>query len=177
MSLIETLGLYIRKISQRIFYKLREIKGSPKSVADGFVTGIAVSFTPFVGFHILIALLIAKTMKQSGLAATLGTIAGNPWTFPVIWYLIWHTGMLFLLKDMPAEPIHFSLFFKELFHALIMLDFKTFLSDIWPVFFPMLIGCIPFCAAIWALMPQFIIRMLNKKSVGGNKNNDTGNRL
>jgi len=177
MSLIKRAGLHLKHFNQKIFNKLKAIQGSPESVAKGFTTGIAVSFTPFVGFHILIALLIAKLSKQNGIAATLGTIAGNPWTFPLIWYATFHTGIFILKKDTPEESIDFGIFFKELYHTAIKLDFNAFLSDIWPVFFTMLVGCIPFCVGIWYFTPRFIIRILKKKVTEGDKINDTGNRL
>lgn len=176
MSLIKRTGLYLKKLNKKIFNKLKAIQGTNESIAKGFTIGIAVSFTPFVGFHILIALLIAKLSKQNKAAAILGTIAGNPWTFPLIWYATWHTGMLFLAKDIPCDHIDFSVFFKELYHTMIMLDFSAFLRDIWPVFFTMLVGCIPFCVGIWCFTPRFIIHMLNAKSAKGDKN-DIGNRL
>jgi len=176
MSLIKEAGLYLKIFNQKMVNKLKAIKGTPESIAKGFTTGIAVSFTPFVGFHILIALLIAKLSKQNKIAATLGTIAGNPWTFPFIWYATFHIGIFILGKEAPEESIHFKTFFKELYHAVIMLDFNTFLSDIWPVFFVMLIGCIPFCMSIWYFTPRFITRILKKKVAQG-ETNDTGNRL
>lgn len=177
MSLIKRVGLYLKKFNQRIFSKLKVLRGTPESIAKGFTTGIAVSFTPFVGFHILIALLIAKLSKQNGVAAALGTIIGNPWTFPLIWYATWHTGIFLLGQDAPEDTIHFEAIFKELCHAVIMLDFNLFLRDIWPVIFPMLVGCIPFCIGIWCFTPRFIIHILKTNSLKGDKDNDTGNRL
>lgn len=177
MSPLKTMGLYLKNFNHKIFNKLRAINGTPESVAKGFTTGVAVSFIPFVGFHILIALLIAKITKQSGVAATLGTIAGNPWTFPLIWYATWHTGIFLGISNSAEENINFSLFFKELYHTVIMLDFNTFLRDIWPIFLTMLIGCIPFCIGIWYFTPRLIIPLLKTKSSKGDKNNDTGNRV
>lgn len=177
MSLINRAGLELKTLNQKIVNKLKSIRGTPESIAKGFSTGIAVSFTPFVGFHILIALLIAKISKQNGVAATLGTIAGNPWTFPLIWYATWHTGIFLGVDARNDEDIHFSAFFKELYHTVIMLDFNTFLSDIWPVFLTMLIGCIPFCIGIWFFAPKLIIHILKTKTAKGDKENDTWNRL
>ncbi len=43
-----------------------------------------ISFTPLFGFHILIAMLMAKLMRGNIVAAVLGTLIGNPFTFPFI---------------------------------------------------------------------------------------------
>ena len=96
MSLITKAGLELQKIYQKTVRKLDSLKGTPQSIAKGFATGVAMSFTPFVGFHILLSLMVAKVTKQNGIAATLGTIAGNPWTFPLIWYTTLHTGHFYL---------------------------------------------------------------------------------
>ena len=61
--------------------KLDSLKGTPREIANGFATGVAMSFTPFVGFHLLLSLAVARLAGQNGIAAALGTIAGNPWTF------------------------------------------------------------------------------------------------
>lgn len=169
MSLIEEVGLELQKIYQKTIEKLDSLKGTPKGIANGFATGVAMSFTPFVGFHILLSLIVAKITKQNGIAATLGTIAGNPWTFPFIWYATLHTGHFLLGSDAPKLPVNFKALFSELFHTVIALDFNAFLGDIWPIFFPMLIGCIPFYIVVWLLCSRLIERVLNKKVNGDKK--------
>ncbi len=160
MSLLGKMGLELKKNYHKIIYKLNTLKGTPESIAKGFATGAAMSFTPFVGFHILLSLLVCKITKQNGIAATLGTIVGNPWTFPFIWYATLHTGHLILGREAPKLPINFKVMFNELFHAVISLDFQVFLSDIWPVFLPMLVGCIPFYIVVWLLSFHMIKRVL-----------------
>lgn len=164
MSLIKRLGRGLKNYSLKILSKLDFLKGTPKSIADGFATGAAVSFTPFVGFHILIALMIAKILKQNGVAATLGTIVGNPWTFPFIWWATLHTGNLLLYGEKYPHSVSFAAVFKELFHMVITLDFNGFISDIYPVFIPMLIGCIPFYIVVWYLFSKLIFKSLKKQT-------------
>ena len=176
MSLIKKMGLELQKIYKKIFLKLYSIKGSSKSIAKGFATGVAVSFTPFVGFHILLSLIITKLTKQNSIAATLGTIAGNPWTFPFIWYLTLHTGHFLLSSDAPPLPVDFKVFFKNLFHAVISLDFNLFISDIWPIFLPMLVGCIPYYIIVWWLVSKIIEKSLPSSQYEG-ENNDTRSRV
>ena len=130
-------------------------------VAKGFAYGCAVSFTPFVGFHALIAIGLAALYKQNRTAALLGTLFGNPWTFPLIWYIDWETG-IFLFHNPITPPDDFTVIFKELFAALIKLDFNAFFMDIWPIFKVMLIGCIPYFIAVWLIVPHILEKMLEK---------------
>ncbi|MBR5154132.1 MAG: DUF2062 domain-containing protein [Alphaproteobacteria bacterium] len=166
MSLITKMGLLLHKAYQRLFQKLDSIRGNPKEVAKGFATGVAMSFTPFVGFHILLSLVVAKITKQNGVAATLGTIAGNPWSFPIIWYLTFHTGIMIMGEGNNSLPANFKEFFVKLFHAIISLDFNLFIHDIWPIFLPMLIGCIPYYILVW-----YVISYLVEKSIMKPQNN------
>lgn len=171
MSLIKKAGLGLQKIYQKILFKLDSLKGTPEEIAKGFATGVAVSFTPFVGFHLLICIAITKLTKQNGIAGALGTIAGNPWTFPVIWYLTLHIGDFMLGGFAPKLAVNFKELFSELFHAVIMLDFKAFMTDIWPVFFPMLVGSIPFYIIFWQLSYRLTLKVLlkNTSDKGGEK--------
>lgn len=164
MSLILNLGLKLQKIYKNILNKLNSIKGSKKSVSKGFATGVAMSFTPFVGFHILLSLIVAKITKQNSIAATLGTIAGNPWTFPFIWYLVLHTGNFILRRTYFPKPDELKVFFSKLFHAIINLDFNLFLNDIWPIFLPMLIGCIPYYVLVWLFVSKVVFKAISSKT-------------
>ena len=174
MSLIKRLGRGLKNNSLKILSKLSVLKGSPQSIADGFATGAAVSFTPFVGFHIIISLMVAKMLKQNGVAAVLGTIIGNPWTFPFIWWATLHTGNFLLYGELYPHAVSFTTLFKELFHMVITLDFNGFISDIYPVFMPMLIGSIPFYIVVWYLFSKLIYKSLKKQK---ELSDDTGIRV
>ena len=60
----------------------------------GLATGVAISFTPFIGLHALLAMFISWVIGGSMAAALIGTLFGNPWTFPFIWYLTYEIGQI-----------------------------------------------------------------------------------
>jgi len=64
--------------------RVQRLPGSPHSVALGFGCGVAASFSPFFGFHVLLSILLAWGLRGSMVAAALGTAVGNPLTFPLI---------------------------------------------------------------------------------------------
>ena len=78
-----------------ISLSFQRLKGTPHELALGFSTGVAVSFTPFIGFHALISISLAWAIRGSMAAAIIGTFFGNPWTFPLIWYLTLKVGNIF----------------------------------------------------------------------------------
>lgn len=81
--------LRLRSGPQRLLAYLRaslkRIQDSPYRVAAGAACGAAISFTPFIGFHLALAILLAAALRANLISAALGTVVGNPWTFPVIW--------------------------------------------------------------------------------------------
>lgn len=67
-----------------ILLRLRRLPDPPHKIARGIAAGVFVCFTPFFGFHIVIAALLTVVMQGNMLAAVLATFFGNPITFPFI---------------------------------------------------------------------------------------------
>lgn len=142
--------------------RLAKLKGTPQSIAVGAACGIAISFTPFVGAHMMLAMIMAWVLRGNIMAALVGTTVGNPWTFPFIWVSIFYTGRKILGSDYTeAANIDFAEVFAKAVKALINLDFDLFFNDIWPIVFPMMVGCIPFCIVVWTAA-YYVIKMMIK---------------
>ena len=75
-----------------ISLSIKRIKATPQALSLGLATGIAISFTPFIGLHALLAIFISWVIGGSMAAALIGTLFGNPWTFPFIWYFTFEIG-------------------------------------------------------------------------------------
>lgn len=115
--------------------RVLRLNASPHAIAAGFAAGVASSFTPFIGFHFLLAFAIAYLVAGNMASAALGTIVGNPLTFPLIWGATFELGQYLMGGGMALgpSPIHLG---KALAH----MDFAA----IWtPVVKPMLIGGLP----------------------------------
>lgn len=140
---------------------MAKLKGTPQSIAVGAACGIAISFTPFVG-ALMLAMIMAWVLRGNIMAALVGTTVGNPWTFPFIWVSIFYTGRKILGSDYTeAANIDFAEVFAKAVKALINLDFDLFFNDIWPIVFPMMVGCIPFCIVVWTAA-YYVIKMMIK---------------
>lgn len=158
---------------KKILKKLLEIRASDYQIAAGVACGAAISFTPFVGFHLVLAILTALLLRANAVAAVAGTIVGNPWTFPFIWVSVLYTGEEIIGKAHSAVHPSFEELFKNMFSALKNLDFMAFEADIWPILHPMIIGSIPFYLLSWIITYIIVKKLLNKYR---NKNNDNRNR-
>ena len=131
-------------------HRVGRLKGTPYMIAAGFASGAAVSFTPLMGFHFILAILLAFAIRGSLLAAMFGTAIGNPWTFPLIWLLIYKLGH-FIIGENP-----------ELVGNSTGLSLRQILDAPSEFFWPALIGSIP-CAIIVWLIVFFPVRRLVKE--------------
>ena len=144
--------------------KIKRLKGTPDSVAKGIACGVAVSFTPFVGAHFVLAMSSAWLLRGNVVAAALGTAFGNPWTFPFIWISILYTGRKILGDGYEGiADVNFVKMFADAFDALVRFDFTLFFSDIWPILYPMIVGCVPYVLVSWWLSYIFIRDILEKR--------------
>ena len=82
----------LSRTKKYISLSIKRIKGTPQALSLGIATGVAISFTPFIGFHALLAIFISWVIGGSMAAALIGTLFGNPWTFPFIWYFTFEIG-------------------------------------------------------------------------------------
>ncbi len=147
--------------NQNLLSKLKHIKATPYEIASGFACGAAISFTPFVGFHLILTVITAFVVRGSILAGVIGTIVGNPWTFAIIWPTTLYLGRL-ILHIPHSQGTDFAKIFEMFFHAATNFDFKAMEADVWPIIYPMMIGSIPFYIAVWCLSYYFIKKTLLK---------------
>ena len=163
----------MKKYFADLWKKILSIKAGNYEIAAGLACGVAVSFSPFVGFHIIIASFCAFCLRANIAAAALGTIFGNPWTFPFIWSAVFYCGETFLGLEHKGQGADFTEIKKKIKEMIYHLDFSGFFSDIWPILYPMMIGCVPFCLLSW-IIAYIIARKLLKKYRG--ESYDIGNR-
>lgn len=81
--------------------RLSRMNTTPHGIAAGFASGAAVSFTPLLGLHILLASALAFVTRGSMIAAVLGTVIGNPVTFPLFFGTTYWVGAK--MKDLAAS--------------------------------------------------------------------------
>jgi len=80
------------RATRYLAHRVGRLPGTPYAIAAGFACGAAASMTPLMGFHFVLAGLLAWIIGGSILASAIGTAVGNPWTFPFIWVWIYNLG-------------------------------------------------------------------------------------
>ena len=144
-----------------ILLNLKRMKGSSHEIAIGLACGISISFTPFLGLHTLFAITFAWVLRGSMAAALIGTLFGNPWTFPFIWYLSYEIGKLFILDVSDLSAQYFLPSLKDEMLVLFILVKNIFLTTDYVLikdnfnslkFIPtMALGSIPMIFVSWFL--------------------------
>ena len=157
-----------RRSSQYFAHRVARLPGTPYSIASGFAIGAAVSFTPFIGFHFVLSAILSFLLRSNLVASLLGTIVGNPWTFPFIWIWLYTAGNWILGVDDPGHAVHFDM--------TVLWDFVTLglsyiggglifghwdpadhtaLASLWhsiiDIIWPMIVGSIPTSIVVWML--------------------------
>ena len=138
-----------RRLLTYLFQRVVRLPGTSASIAIGVASGVAVSFTPFVGLHLLLAALLAILLRGNVLASAIGTFFGNPWTFLFIWVSDYKLGLWILQKTGQGDWLE-VLTFQQLTHVMtIVIKFFTFsvgvdwhqmIVSVEQVFLPMTIG-------------------------------------
>lgn len=118
--------------------RVLRLKATPHAVAAGVAAGVAVSCTPFLGFHFIMAFCLAFVLRGNMFAAALGTAFGNPLTFPLIFAAAHRIG-IYMLGRQPSDWVGEA----NLVSLLRQLDF----GPLWhPILKPILIGGLPLAA-------------------------------
>ena len=79
---------------KRAYYRFLRLRGTPRQIGLGMALGVFVGMTPFLGFHTVIAVMLAAFMKWSKIAAGLGVFITNPFTAPLIYPLTYKLGVM-----------------------------------------------------------------------------------
>jgi len=91
-----------RRSFSYIKHRAIRLPASNYAVAAGLAFGCSISFAPTLGFHILQCLLLCFIFRANYLAGLLGTLFGNPWTFPLLFFVSYKAGW-FLLSAIGLE--------------------------------------------------------------------------
>ncbi|MCB1508878.1 MAG: DUF2062 domain-containing protein [Hyphomicrobiaceae bacterium] len=138
--------------------RVLRLSATPTAIGLGVASGVFASFTPLLGFHFILAALIAMVIGGNLLASAIGTAIGNPITFPFIWAGTYEAGRLMLGhafgggNNAPVlhAPTDYSL--NGLHH---------FFDRMWPVFEPMLLGSLPLGLAAAVLSYGLVSRAVS----------------
>ena len=127
----------LRRFFSYYKFKLARLPASSYAISAGFACGSMVSFTPLIGFHFVLAVIFAYLLRANYIAALIGTIVGNPISFPFIWGLIYKVGAF--IVDKPEDNLRTNI------------NFEIIINQTYDIFIPMLIGGAVLAIPIWVI--------------------------
>lgn len=107
-------------------HRVRRLPDTPERIARGIWAGVFAAFTPFYGFHFIVAALLSLLMRGNILASLMATFFGNPLTYIPIGVVSLGTG--YALLDMPLDG---SLFRGGPGSCGVACRFSNAFSDLW----------------------------------------------
>ncbi len=138
-----------RRAGVYLAHRLRRLPGTPHSIAAGFACGAAISFTPFLGLHFLFGAAGAWLMGGNLFASAVGTVVGNPWTFPLIWLISYRLGAFALGRNGDATlPENLSMAY--------------IFDNPEAVLLPMTLGGVPMAVVAWFVSYWIVRRAVDR---------------
>lgn len=123
----------IPKRVKDLVWRVLHSNSSKREVADGLAIGVFVAFTPLLGIHMLLALLLTRLLHRNSLIALAAVWITNPFTaVPIFLFNLW-VGKLVYNGDVA---------FTELYTLIKTLDLGDMLSAGKEILIPLWLGSI-----------------------------------
>ena len=138
---------------------LLHVADTPERTAAAFAMGVFFGFSPFLGFHTLLAVLVAFLFDLNRVAALLGVYSNLPWIIAPYYAIATMIGAKIIghappesFKNELVALFQMSLFHGEFWHRLITI-LKPWL---WPYTVGSLLGAIVMAAVAYPLALAFV---------------------
>jgi len=145
--------------NSRYLDRLVSLDDSPQRIALGFAVGVFLAFTPLLGLHTVLGLLLAFAFGLNRVAVLVGLFINNPWTLFPIYGLATYVGGLFV--GFPPGLQVPSPDFGSIFQT----RFWVEMAGEWTFWKPLLLGSVILSCAAAALsyiLTLFIVRRLKR---------------
>jgi hypothetical protein len=104
----------LKRRSLRILLDLMGREQTPERVAAAVALGVGVGLSPFIGFHFILAIVLAFAFRLNKLDAVLGSLVGNPWTLPPFFAAGYRVGRALLgYSSTRVAPLHWQRILHE----------------------------------------------------------------
>ncbi|MQA30238.1 MAG: DUF2062 domain-containing protein [Luteitalea sp.] len=118
---------------------LLHVNDTPQRTAAAFALGVFLGFSPFLGFHTLLGVLLAFLFNLNRVAVLLGVYSNLPWIIAAYYAFTTMIGAAILRTRLPPG---FGERLREMFQlSTLHGDFWQELGRLlWPLFWPYMVG-------------------------------------
>jgi uncharacterized protein (DUF2062 family) len=143
----------LARAGRYLIRRIVRINGSAHAIALGVACGASVSFLPLPGLHLILAGLFTLAFRGSLMGSAIGTIIGNPWTFPLIWIGSYRIGRWFGFgEDSAVAEGAIGDVLRGIFSDISSGRFAEAAVESWPVFGPTMVGGSVMAIIVWLLV-------------------------
>lgn len=126
----------VRRAMLAYLRRLLALDDTPERIALAFAIGVFLAFSPLVGLHTFLGLVIAFLFGLNRVAVLVGVFVNNPWTLvPIYAAATYLGGVLFGFPSPPALP---DMGWRQFWNV----NFWLELLKQWRVLMPTLLGSI-----------------------------------
>ncbi len=152
-----------RRLWRYTVYRVIRLPGTPYGIAAGFACGAAVSFTPLIGLHVVLGMVVAWLIRGNMVAALIGTVLGNPWTFPLIWVWTYKLGIWLGAGSHSATSSEQRVggLLPDVVDGILRFDVRFLVAEVWPIMAPMLAGGAVTATVVWIVAFLLLKRVLD----------------
>lgn len=147
----------LRRYSAYLRHRVMRLSASPHAIAAGVASGAAVSMFPLIGLHFVLGFVLAFAVRGNMIAAAIGTVWGNPLTFPLFFAASYAVGDWLMGGGgvSASEDARIQATGEQLSQGLFASGFEA----VWPTFKTMMIGGLPLAVAVFALF-YIVVRLV-----------------
>ena len=148
-----------RGLIRRWLDTLLHVADTPERTAAAFAMGVFFGFSPFLGFHTVLAIIAAFLFNLNRVAALLGVYSNLPWIIAPYYAIVTMIGATLIGRQLPAGfkaqltgLFELSVFHGEFWHQLITILKPLF----WPYAVGSLLGAVVMAAIAYPLALAFV---------------------
>jgi uncharacterized protein len=123
----------VRKVLLKYTNRLLSLDDTPERIAFSFALGVFLAFSPLLGFHTFLGILLAFIFGLNRVAVLVGLFINNPWTLVPIYSLANYVGGL--LIGIPAVTLP-AFEWSALWHS----GYWVKLASAWRGLVPLVVG-------------------------------------
>jgi uncharacterized protein (DUF2062 family) len=151
-----------KSLVRRWLDTLLHIHDTPERTATAFALGVFLGFSPFLGFHTIVAIALAFIFNLNRVAVLLGVYSNLPWIIGGYYTSVTVLGAAIVHKGLPSD-------FRERLLALFELsirakEFWQGLADLMkPLLVPFLVGSLIGCTLLAAIAYPLALAFVRKR--------------
>ena len=138
---------------------LLHVADTPERTAAAFAMGVFFGFSPFLGFHTVLAIIVAFLFNLNRVAALLGVYSNLPWIIAPYYAIVTMIGAKIIGRTLPVgfKAQLSALFELSVFHAQFWHQLITILKPlVWPYTVGSFLGAMVMAAIAYPLALAFV---------------------